>query len=48
MPIDPKQALGRELGEGKYSYTRDQVILYHLGVGAGDQVVEDQIGRAHV
>jgi len=36
MPIDPKQALGRELGEGRYSYTRDQVILYHLGVGAGN------------
>jgi acyl dehydratase len=36
MPIDPKQALGRELGEGKYSYTKDQVILYHLGVGAGN------------
>jgi acyl dehydratase len=36
MPIDPKQALGRELGEGKYSYTKDQVILYHLGIGAGN------------
>jgi len=36
MPIDPKQALGRELGEGRYSYTKDQVILYHLGVGAGN------------
>jgi acyl dehydratase len=35
MPIDPKQALGAELGEGRYSYTKDQVILYHLGVGAG-------------
>jgi len=36
MPIDPKQALGAELGEGRYSYTKDQVILYHLGVGAGN------------
>jgi acyl dehydratase len=36
MPIDPKRALGFELGEGKYSYTRDTVILYHLGVGAGN------------
>jgi acyl dehydratase len=36
MPIDPKQALGHELGEGRYSYTKDQVILYHLGVGAGN------------
>jgi acyl dehydratase len=35
MPIDPKQALGAQMGEGKYTWTRDQVILYHLGVGAG-------------
>jgi acyl dehydratase len=35
MPIDPKQALGAKLGEGKYSWTKDQVILYHLGIGAG-------------
>jgi acyl dehydratase len=36
MPIDPKQALGHELGEGQYSYSKDDVILYHLGIGAGD------------
>ena len=35
MPIDPGKALGFETGEGKYTYNRDQVILYHLGVGAG-------------
>ena len=35
MPIDPSKALGAELGEGQTSYTKDQVILYHLGVGAG-------------
>jgi acyl dehydratase len=35
MPIDPSKALGAELGEGTHSYTRDDVILYHLGVGAG-------------
>jgi acyl dehydratase len=35
MPIDPSKALGHELGEGQYTYTRDQVILYHLGIGAG-------------
>jgi acyl dehydratase len=35
MPIDPSKALGAELGEGKHTYTRDDVILYHLGVGAG-------------
>jgi acyl dehydratase len=36
MPIDPKQALGAKMGEGSYTWTKDQVILYHLGVGAGD------------
>lgn len=35
MPIDPKKALGAELGEGSYAWTADDVILYHLGVGAG-------------
>jgi acyl dehydratase len=35
MPVDPSQALGYETGEGQYTYTRDQVILYHLGIGAG-------------
>jgi acyl dehydratase len=35
MPIDPKKALGAQLGEGKYAWTKDQVILYHLGIGAG-------------
>jgi len=35
MPIDPKKALGAHMGEGKYTWTKDQVILYHLGVGAG-------------
>ena len=40
MPIDPSQALGAELGEGQTSYTKDQVILYHLGVGAGQPPTE--------
>ena len=35
MPIDPNQALGHVLSEYGYSYTPDQIILYHLGVGAG-------------
>jgi acyl dehydratase len=35
MPIDPSKALGAEMGEGQYTYTKDQVILYHLGLGAG-------------
>ena len=36
MPIDPSKALGADLGEGSYEWNKDQVILYHLGVGAGD------------
>ncbi len=35
MPIDPSKALGAEFGGGEFSWTRDDVILYHLGVGAG-------------
>ena len=35
MPIDPSQALGFETGTSEYSYTKDDVILYHLGIGAG-------------
>jgi acyl dehydratase len=35
MTIDPSQALGFETGTSEYSYTKDDVILYHLGVGAG-------------
>jgi acyl dehydratase len=40
MPIDPKQALGAKMGEGSYTWTRDQVILYHLGIGAGDPATD--------
>ncbi len=35
MPIDPSKALGAELGSGTSEWNRDQVILYHLGLGAG-------------
>ena len=35
MPIDHKLALGHSLGGGEYTWTRDNVILYHLGIGAG-------------
>ena len=36
MPIDPKQALGHELPATTHSWNADHVILYHLGVGAGE------------
>jgi len=35
MPIDPEKAVGARLPDGETAYTRDQVILYHLGIGAG-------------
>lgn len=35
MPIDPSRALGFEFPENQSSWNADQVILYHLGVGAG-------------
>jgi acyl dehydratase len=35
MPIDPDKARGARLPDGHASYTKDQVILYHLGLGAG-------------
>ena len=35
MPIDPKQAVGAEIQGGERQWGRDQIILYHLGLGAG-------------
>ncbi len=35
MPIDPARALGHEFPESQASWSADDVILYHLGVGAG-------------
>jgi acyl dehydratase len=35
MPIDRDKALGASLGVTKGSYEPDDVILYHLGIGAG-------------
>lgn len=36
MPIDPKKALGAELPAATAEWGPDDVILYHLGVGAGN------------
>ncbi len=35
MPIDLEKALGAELAPSEGSWSRDDVILYHLGIGAG-------------
>jgi acyl dehydratase len=36
MPIDVEKARGAKLPEGVSEYVEDDVILYHLGIGAGD------------
>ena len=35
MPIDADKARGQSLGTSEAEYSKDDVILYHLGVGAG-------------
>jgi acyl dehydratase len=40
MPIDRDKALGASLGKTEGSYQQDDVILYHLGVGAGFQATD--------
>ncbi|HLN76385.1 MAG TPA: 3-alpha,7-alpha,12-alpha-trihydroxy-5-beta-cholest-24-enoyl-CoA hydratase, partial [Nocardioidaceae bacterium] len=35
MPIDPDQAIGAELPAQEFAWTASDVLLYHLGVGAG-------------
>jgi len=42
MPIDPSKALGASLGGGEYSWTKDDVILYHLGLNAGVNATDPQ------
>ncbi|MEX2653938.1 MAG: MaoC/PaaZ C-terminal domain-containing protein [Acidimicrobiia bacterium] len=36
MPIDPQRVLGAQIGETTHRWDIDDVILYHLGVGAGN------------
>ena len=37
MPIDPAAAIGADLGEVSFSWTCSDVLLYHLGIGAGSR-----------
>lgn len=37
MPIDPAKAIGAELPERRFSWTASDVLLYHLGIGAGSR-----------
>lgn len=40
MPIDPSRAVGARVGETTTSWDEDEVILYHLAVGAGRNPVD--------
>ena len=35
MPIDPSVAIGADLGQRQFSWSSSDVLLYHLGIGAG-------------
>ncbi|WP_300404900.1 MaoC/PaaZ C-terminal domain-containing protein [Nocardioides sp.] len=37
MPIDPSVAVGADLGERTFSWSESDVLLYHLGIGAGSR-----------
>ncbi|MEA1903135.1 MAG: MaoC/PaaZ C-terminal domain-containing protein [Actinomycetota bacterium] len=41
MPIDIDQVLGAELPGGSFSWTDDDIILYNLGVGAGNPPTDE-------
>jgi acyl dehydratase len=40
MPIDPKRALGAALPQTTVSWDEDRVILYQLGIGAGEPAID--------
>lgn len=37
MPIDPSVAIGADLGARSFSWSESDVLLYHLGIGAGSR-----------
>src|SRR4051794_23679354 len=37
MPINPEAAIGAEVGELSFSWSSSDVLLYHLGIGAGSR-----------
>lgn len=37
MPIDPTVAIGSPVGETTFSWSESDVLLYHLGIGAGSR-----------
>ena len=42
MPIDPVQAVGADLGAVEFAWTTTDVLLYHLGVGAGAHPTDER------
>ncbi|MGH3450519.1 MAG: 3-alpha,7-alpha,12-alpha-trihydroxy-5-beta-cholest-24-enoyl-CoA hydratase, partial [Haloechinothrix sp.] len=45
MPIDPSVAIGADLGETQFSWESSDVLLYHLGIGAGADPVSPRERR---
>jgi acyl dehydratase len=37
MPIDPSVAIGADVGSREFSWSASDVLLYHLGIGAGSR-----------
>jgi acyl dehydratase len=46
MPIDPSIAIGAALPERTFSWTSSDVLLYHLGIGAGSRPGDNLDPRA--
>jgi acyl dehydratase len=42
VPIDPALAVGADLGELTFGWTPSDVLLYHLGLGAGADPVDER------
>lgn len=42
MPIDPEKAIGADLGTVEFAWTSTNVLLYHLGVGAGEHATDER------
>ncbi len=48
MPIDPSVAIGADLGEFAFSWNSSDVLLYHMGIGAGaDPASPRELRYAH-
>ena len=46
MPIDPAIAIGADLGEVSFSWNASDVLLYHLGIGAGSRAGDNLDAKA--